>query len=49
MKTIVIIILLIAALFQDIKIRWLEEEVETIKSWYPFCELMKFNPKDDDE
>lgn len=31
MKIIVIIILLIAAIFQDIKIKWLQDEVENIK------------------
>lgn len=47
MKIIIIIVLLISAIIQDIKLKYVEEELEAIKSWYPFCEFMKMKIQDD--
>ena len=34
-------ILTIGFIVQGVYIRSLEKEIEAIKSWYPFCEIMK--------
>lgn len=41
MTTLWLIVLTIGFLLQGWYIRRLEEEIEAIKSWYPFCEIMK--------
>lgn len=44
------VLLTIGFIVQGAYIRSLEEEIEAIKSWYPFCEIMKMRiPKDKDE
>lgn len=49
MKTFIIFLLSVAIIIQDIKIKWLEDEIEAIKSWYPFCQLLKIKiPEKDD-
>jgi len=35
------IVLAIGVIVQGFYIRSLEKEIEAIKSWYPFCEIMK--------
>jgi hypothetical protein len=35
------IVLTIGFIVQGAYIRRLEKEIEAIKSWYPFCEIMK--------
>lgn len=41
------ILLTIGFIIQNAYIRKLEEEIEAIKSWYPFCEIMKMKiPKE---
>lgn len=41
------ILLTILVLIQGVVIRDLIDEVEAIKSWYPFCEIMKMKiPKE---
>lgn len=41
------IVLTIGFIVQGAYIRSLEKEIEAIKSWYPFCEIMKMRiPKD---
>ena len=48
MTTLWLIVLTIGFIVQGAYIRMLEKEIEAIKSWYPFCELMKIRiPKDD--
>lgn len=47
--TIWCVILTIGFLTQGVYIRILEKEIEAIKSWYPFCELLKIKiPEKDD-
>lgn len=50
MSSIVGIMLAIAVIVQTLRMRMmdkeidaLEEEIEAIKSWYPFCEIMKID------
>lgn len=41
--------LIVVLIILMIRVHWLEKEVEAIKSWYPFCEIMKIRiPKDGD-
>lgn len=47
--TIWCVILTIGFLTQGVYIRILEKEIEAIKSWYPFCEILKIKiPEKDD-
>ena len=42
------ILLTIGFILQGVYIRSLEKEIEAIKSWYPFCEIMKMRiPQND--
>lgn len=41
------ILLTILVLAQGVIIRELLDEIEAIKSWYPFCEIMKMRIPDD--
>lgn len=50
MSTIFNIILIVLIIVQGFRITSLEEEIEAIKSWYPFCEIMKIRiPESEDE
>lgn len=49
MTTFWLTILTIGFIAQGWYIHQLEEEIEAIKSWYPFCEIMKIKiPEKDD-
>lgn len=44
-----LIVLTIGFIVQGAYIRSLEKEIEAIKSWYPFCEILKIKiPEKDD-
>ena len=45
MTTLGLIVLTIGFVVQGWYIRRLEEEIEAIKSWYPFCEIVKMDLK----
>ena len=50
MNTIFDIALLILIIIQGFRITMLEEEIKAIKSWYPFCEIMKLKiPESEDK
>lgn len=53
MTTLWLIVLTLGFIVQGVYIRSIEKEIEAIKSWYPFCEIMKMRiPKNkggDDE
>ena len=49
MNTIWIIVFTLAMVAQGIYIRQIEKEIEAIKSWYPFCQILKIKiPEKDD-
>lgn len=45
---IAVILLGITAILQAFRIKWLEDEVEAIKSWYPFVEICKIHIPEED-
>lgn len=47
MTTLCLLVLVIGLAIQGWQIRSLEKEIEAIKSWYPFCEIMKIRISED--
>ena len=47
MTTLLLVILTIGFTVQGWYIRQLDKEIEAIKSWYPFCEIMKMRIQKD--